>query len=121
MELAAAEVHVYLKVTPESLDLGRKILEAWGFSRTTLLVPAMRPLDPHGSVLTVHDILLLGVRDKLGSDAQGLPPWIEDGRDLALEPGEALHHVIERISPPPCLDVFGLHPFSKNWTTAGAA
>ncbi len=74
MEVAAAEVHVYLKVGPESLHDGRKILAAWGFSRTTLLYPATRPLDPHGSLLTVHDMLLLGARDS----------WEVTGRDCRL-------------------------------------
>jgi hypothetical protein len=118
LQVAAPKVHIYLKVAPDSLDDGRKLLAVWGFTRATLLVPAMRPLDPHGSVLAVHDMLLLGLRDELGRDGRGLPRSIEELGDFPLQPGEALHHVLERMSPPPYLDVFALQPFSAKWTMA---
>ncbi len=116
MEVVAAQVHLYVKVTPESLDEGRQILDAWGFSSTTLLVPAKGPLDPHGSLLAVHDMLLLGVRDELGRFGHGLPNWIEDGGDFPRQSGEGLLDAIERMSPPPYLAIFAVGPFSKKWT-----
>jgi hypothetical protein len=45
---------------------------------------------------------------------------MEDAAMLEIESTADIHDAIERLSKPPCLDLFGCEPFSGDWTVAGA-
>jgi len=111
--VAARQAHLHLWVTPELLEEGIKLLRAWGFGYRASLVRTKFPKEFGSFWHQAHDVLLLGVRGRLEFRDSSLPSWI-DG-DLSLE----IHALIERVSPPPYLDLFGSEPVT-GWTAGEA-
>ncbi|MGO9108938.1 MAG: hypothetical protein ACLP9L_06860 [Thermoguttaceae bacterium] len=120
IEVAAPKAHLYLKVTPRSKEEGVMMLRDWGFSLKAWLLRREVPLDPHDSLQSVHQMWLLGVRNGSGRHNQGLPRWVEEAGMLTIDSTEAIYRCIERVSPPPYLDLFGSRPFSNRWMMATA-
>jgi hypothetical protein len=121
LEVAAPQAHLYLKVTPQSLEDGLKNLRAWGFSLKAWIARTTLSLDRSDTWRPVPDMLLLGLRQGAGGRNTGLPHWIEEGGVLGMDAAEVAYHFMERVSPPPYLDLFGFRPFSKDWTTVAVA
>ena len=111
--LAARQAHLHLWMTPELLEEGIKLLRAWGFRYRASLVWTKFPKEFGSFWHQAHDILLLGVRGRLEFRDSSLPSWI-DG-DPSLE----IRALIERVSHPPYLDLFGGEPVT-GWTAGEA-
>jgi hypothetical protein len=101
--IAAPQAHLHLCVPPKFLNVGFSVLRAWGFRYRSAAV-RQRPLCDYGSYWReTFDVILLGVRGRLGFRDSSLPSWLgeKDGTTARL------HALIERASPPPYLDLFG--------------
>jgi hypothetical protein len=117
MQAAGPQVHLYLKVVAASQD-GVKVLKEWGLSVKVRLFRLEASLDHCGSLCALHEVWLLGVRDGSGRAIHGLPHSLEGAGVFAFDPALDMRQIIERLSPPPYLDLFASRPFSKDWTTA---
>ena len=120
MEVAAPQAHLYLRVDPRSPEEGVSILDALGFCFRNRL-GRLQLVRARDSVFRpVLEMWLLGVRRDLGGADDGLPQWLEDSPVLAIDCGAEIYDAIERLSKPPCLELFGSKPFSGEWTVVGA-
>jgi len=105
--LAAKEAHLYLRTTPELLEDGFRLLKAWGFCYRALLMHT-DPSTDYGHWQQAHEILLLGIRG-------GLVFRDGEGHASPTDPCREVQNLIERISPPPYLELFGGEPATR-WT-----
>jgi N6-adenosine-specific RNA methylase IME4 len=109
--LLARRAHLHLWTTPELLEEGIKVLRVWGLHYCTSLV---RPRVPSGFGRywqQSHDVLLLGARGQLDFRDYSLSSWIDEG----IAAGSDIYALIERVSHPPYLEVFG-NAETPGWT-----
>lgn len=118
-ELAAEESHLWLWTTNGFLFDCPRIFDAWGFEFKSTFV-WVKPKYGIGNYLrNAHELLLLGVRGGLIGNATDVKSWGEFGRGKhSSKPEEIRSTVIERISPPPYLELFGRRSAS-GWAVWG--
>ena len=103
--VAAANAHAHLAVRPELIKEGIAILEKWGFRFRGELVRRALPAEFGEHWQRAHTSLLLGVRGKLAFGDTGLPSCLEDHDLFGNGNATKIHALIERVSPPPYLDL----------------
>jgi hypothetical protein len=106
---------VHIWVTPELLEFGFKILLAWGFCYRTSLVRTKNAWEFGRYWQQAHDLLLLGVRGDIEFRDPSLPSWIDGHFVPAGKPQCHIHSLIERVSYPPYLQLFG-NRRAAGWT-----
>ena len=114
-DVTASDAHLHLWVPPERLLAGLEVLKRWGFRYETSLAWGTCSAAYGNYWTTAHGILLLGVRGRLVFHDTGLMSFV-DGQGRS--PGDrplAIRKLLERASPPPCLDLFGIRD-SSGWT-----
>lgn len=114
--LSNRQAHLHIWVTPELLELGVKILQAWGFRYRTSLAKTKATGEFGRYWQQAHDILLLGVRGELEFRDSSMPGWIDGDFASGTRSVCQIQSLIERVSYPPYLELFGSGEAS-GWTS----
>ncbi len=109
--ISAPKAHLHLWIVPEALADGLHLLECWGLRFATSLACAAEPAESGDYWRRAHRNLLLGVRGKLPFRDNRIQSTVA-GR--AIDP-DRLRTMLERFSPGPRIDIFGVKPAS-GWT-----
>jgi N6-adenosine-specific RNA methylase IME4 len=117
-DVSAERAHLYLWATQASLPQATQVLAAWGFQYASFLPCKKADAARDVSLGRGSELLLLGVRGNLPFAECVLPAWLEGRIISASDHLREFRGLIERISPPPYLDLFGNLPVS-GWAVAG--
>ncbi len=105
-DLAAEKCHLHLWTTNAFLYDTKEILKAWEFEYKGIMV-WIKPQMGIGNYWRVsHEFLVLGVKGKLTFDNHSEMSWIRHDRLEHSEKPEAIRQRIERVSPPPRIELF---------------
>lgn len=116
--LADNEAHLHLWTTNGFLFDAKQVIEAWGFEYKSCFV-WVKPQMGIGNYWRVsHEFMLLGVRGGLGFRDKAQKSWIEEKRTRHSQKPESVRYIIEKVSEPPYLELFGRQA-SCGWTTWG--
>ncbi len=117
-QLAAEESHLHLWTTNAFLRDAFDIVKAWGFEYKSVFV-WVKPQMGIGNYWRVsHEFMLLGVRGGLGFGDKGQKSWLSVDRDEHSVKPRAVRRLVEKVSPPPRLELFGRR-VSDGWTVWG--
>jgi N6-adenosine-specific RNA methylase IME4 len=117
-DISAERAHLYLWATQASLPQATDVLAAWGFQYQLFLPCKDADAARDVSWGRGSELLLLGVRGNLPFAECILPAWLEGRIISASDHLREFRGLIERVSPPPYLDLFGNLPVS-GWAVAG--
>jgi N6-adenosine-specific RNA methylase IME4 len=117
-ELAAESSHCHLWTTNGFLSEALQVLVAWGFEYKGVFVWAKPRIGPGNYWRVAHEFMLLGVRGRCPFLEKSQRSWqcMEPGRHS--EKPEEVRRIIERVSPPPYLELFGRR-LADGWTVWG--
>ena len=105
--LAADQCHLHLWATHSFLLEARRVMAAWGFEYKSVFVWAKEQLGTGYYWRSSCEFLLLGVRGGAPFLDHAVPNWLCLDRADHSEKPEAVRRLIERVSPPPFLELFG--------------
>lgn len=106
-ELVTDDAHLHLWTTAAMLFDARRVIEVWGFSYKGVLIWTKPQMGTGHYWRNACEFLLLGVRGNLTFRDRTIPNWTcLDRHDHSQKP-ERIRVLIERVSPPPYLDLFG--------------
>lgn len=118
-ELAAASCHLHLWTTAAFLFEARTVLDAWGFKYKGIYAWCKPVLGCGNYWRNGCEFMLLGVKGDLPFQDRSVPNWlIADRGDHSAKP-EAVRRLIERVSPPPYLELFGRKVVPHGWAVFG--
>ncbi len=117
-DISAGRAHLYLWTTQASLPQATYVLAAWGFQCESLLPCKAADAARDVSWGRGCELLLLGVRGNLPFVECIVPAWLEGRIISASDHLREFRGLIERVSPPPYLDLFGNLPI-PGWAVAG--
>jgi len=119
-ELAAKNSHLHLWATSPLLPEALVAMEAWGFRYKASFV-WVKPQIGMGNYWRIsHELLLLGVRGKLGFRNHSQRSWLEAGRTRHSEKPAEIRKLVEKVSPGPYLEMYGRRPpANPAWTVFG--
>jgi N6-adenosine-specific RNA methylase IME4 len=117
-KLAADQCHLHLWTTNGFLREALGLLDAWGFEFKSTFVWVKPQLGIGNYWRCSHEILLLGVRGGLTFPPTNIKSWLEHDRTRHSAKPEAVRSLIEQVSPPPFLELFGRHVID-GWTVWG--
>jgi N6-adenosine-specific RNA methylase IME4 len=116
--LAADVGHLHLWTTHSFLLEARAVLGAWGFSYQSLFV-WVKPQRGTGYYWRgALEVRLLGVNGRGTFRDHSIRNWICCDRGRHSAKPAAVRALIERVSPPPYLELFGRRP-APGWTVFG--
>ena len=117
-KLASEEAHLHLWTTNAFLLDAFDVIEAWGFEYKSCFV-WVKPQIGIGNYWRVsHEFLLLGIRGGLTFVDRGQRSWLEEPRTEHSRKPEAVRRLIEIVSPPAYLELYGRKPV-EGWTVYG--
>ncbi len=117
-ELAASDAHLHLWATNAFLFDSKALLEAWGFEFKGVLL-WIKPQIGIGNYWRVaHEFLLLGVRGNSPFRDRSQRSWFEEGRRAHSEKPDTVRAIIQKVSPPSYLELFGRKQVD-GWTVWG--
>lgn len=116
--LAADACHLHLWTTVAFLDDARRILGAWGFEPKGLFVWVKNQLGCGNYWRVGTELLLLGVKGNLPFQDRSIPNWLCADRGEHSAKPEQVRALVERVSPPPYLELFGRKPV-HGWAVFG--
>lgn len=103
---AAPDSHLYLWTTQRYLPDAFNVLEAWGFSRSAVLVWSKPAMGIVGTFVCSAEFVLFGRRGKLPAKRKHLGTVFEWSRRGHSQKPEAFLDLVESISPGPYLELF---------------
>ena len=119
-QLAADNCHLHLWVPHSFLPAAFTVMQVWGFSYKSIFTW----VKPHYGLgnywRSAVEFMLLGVRGRLPFRDSSQRNWIElDTTEHSVKP-EEIRTLIEKVSPPPYLELYGrVIPPNPGWTTYG--
>jgi N6-adenosine-specific RNA methylase IME4 len=117
-DLAAPDAHLHLWVPHSFLFDARRVMEAWGFEYKGLFV-WIKPRPGLGHYWrSAAEYLLLGVRGRCPFRDQSVTNWVCVDRGKHSAKPEQVRALIERVSPPPYLELFG-RAAVRDWVVFG--
>jgi len=117
--LVADRAHLWLWTTNAFLFECPKLFDAWGFEFKSSYVWAKPQLGLGNYLRNSHELLLLATRGGLTAAARNVRSWDVLGRGRhSAKPEQVRARVIEKISPPPRLELFGRREVA-GWTVFG--
>jgi N6-adenosine-specific RNA methylase IME4 len=119
-QLVADKAHLHLWTTNAFLFEAIDVLEAWGFEYKSCFI-WVKPQMGLGNYWRVsHEFMLLGVRGGLKFADRGQMSWLTAKRTKHSQKPEAVRQLIEQVSPPNYLEMYGRQlPLTPNWTVYG--
>lgn len=106
-DLAADTCHLHLWTTHSFLFDAKRVMDAWGFDYKSLFVWVKPQLGTGHYWRSAAEYLLLGVKGSATFLDRTVPNWLCLDRSEHSEKPEAVRRLIERVSPPPYLELFG--------------
>jgi N6-adenosine-specific RNA methylase IME4 len=119
-QLAADDSHLHLWVPNSFLFEARDVMEAWGFAYKSVFVWCKPTIGLGNYWRVATEFLLLGVRGNCPFLDQSQMNWIEADREEHSTKPEVVRELIEKVSPPPRLELFGRRTV-PNWCVWGDA
>lgn len=117
-DLAAADAHLHLWVPHSFLFDARQVMEAWGFEYKGLFVWVKPRVGLGHYWRSAAEYLLLGVRGTCPFQDNTIRNWIcIDRGEHSVKPDQ-IRHLVERVSPPPYLELFG-RAAVRDWVVFG--
>lgn len=118
--LAAENAHLHLWTTNAFLQEAFQVIEAWEFRYKSCLVWIKEQLGMGNYWRVSHEFLLLGVRGALPFRDQTQQSWIATRRAAHSRKPGYVRHLIEKVSPPPYLELYGRDEIpDARWTVYG--
>jgi N6-adenosine-specific RNA methylase IME4 len=106
-KLAADKCHLHLWTTHSFLFEAKEVLDAWGFTYKGVFVWVKPQIGTGHYWRGAAEFLLLGVKGEQTFLDRTLPNWLQAERaDHSARP-EAVRRPVQRVSPPPYLELFG--------------
>ncbi len=119
-QLAAADAHLHLWTTSTFLLEAFDVLEAWGFQYKSCFVWIKPQMGPGDYWRLSHEFLLFGIRGSLKFTDRGQKSWLSAKRAQHSRKPEAVRQLIELVSPPRYLEMYGRRlPLNPDWTVYG--
>lgn len=105
-QLAAEQSHLHLWTSHEGSGDANRIIDAWGFVPSDVLVWVKAKRGPGQYWRRAHELLMLGVRGECPFANKTLLSWIEATRPRnGGKPGK-IRELVEAVSPGPYLELF---------------
>lgn len=105
-ELSADQAHLYLWTTAGHLPEAFSVMHAWGFEYKTYLV-WVKPQMGMGNYFRVStELVLFGTRGGMRTQARDIKNYFEAKRGKHSAKPLEFHHLVEKASPPPYLELF---------------
>lgn len=119
-QLAEDGAHLHLWTTNGFLREAFEVIEAWGFRYKSCLVWVKPQLGTGNYWRVSHEFLLLGVRGNLTFADRSQRSWVEAARTEHSRKPSIVRNMIEKVSPPPYLEMYGREEIHKpDWTVYG--
>ncbi len=118
VQLAADCCHLHLWTTAAFLFDARAVLDAWGFEYKGVFVWTKPQVGCGNYWRNGCEFLLLGVRGGLAFQDRSVANWVTADRGNHSVKPEAVRRLVERVSPPPYLELFGRRP-AHGWAVYG--
>jgi N6-adenosine-specific RNA methylase IME4 len=119
-QLAEPNAHLHLWTTNAFLREALDLIEAWGFRYRSTFVWVKNRLGMGNYWRVSHEFLLLGVRGRLRFADQTQPSWLLAKRGRHSRKPDRVRQLIELVSPPPYLELFGREEIPhSSWTVFG--
>ena len=119
-ELAAEQAHLHLWTTNAFLRDAFDVIDAWKFTYKGMFVWVKGQLGVGNYWRCGHECMLLGVRGNLTFREHSHRSWIEADRTQHSRKPEAVRELIQKVSPPLFLEMYGRRiPDDPAWTVYG--
>jgi N6-adenosine-specific RNA methylase IME4 len=119
-ELAESNAHLHLWTTNAFLSEALGLIDAWGFEFKSCLVWGKEEIGLGNYWRVSHEFLLLGVRGSLTFRDRTLRSWIQAERTVHSRKPGIVRVMVERVSPPPYLELYGREELPGSaWTVYG--
>ncbi|MFZ1936433.1 MAG: MT-A70 family methyltransferase [Thermoguttaceae bacterium] len=119
-ELAADNCHLHLWTTNGFLPAAFSVIEAWGFEYKSMFVWVKPTLGIGNYWRVSHELLLFATKGNTPFRDRGQRSWIELDRQGHSRKPEEIRALVEKVSPPPCLELYGrVVPENPAWTVYG--
>lgn len=116
--LAADACHLHLWTTHSFLFDAHRVMAAWGFTFKSVFVWVKPQLGTGHYWRSAAEFLLLGVKGNCTFRDRTIPNWACHDRGEHSQKPEAIRRLIERVSPPPFLELFGRRA-AHGWVVHG--
>jgi len=118
--VARSNSHLHLWTTNGFLEESFDVMRAWGFAFKSCLV-WVKPTIGMGNYWRVsHEFLLLGVPGRRTFVDRTCPSWLMADRSIHSRKPRVIRELIERVSQPPYLEMYGREAFpNSQWTVHG--
>lgn len=117
-QLSNENAHLHLWTTNAFLFESKKIIEAWGFEYKSCFVWVKPQMGIGNYWRLSHEFLLFGLKGKQPFLNRGQKSWVEADRTKHSSKPQVIAEIIEKVSPPPYLELFG-RKTRTNWTVWG--
>jgi N6-adenosine-specific RNA methylase IME4 len=119
-QLSADDSHLHLWVPNAFLFEAKDVLEKWGFTYKTNFIWVKSSPGLGNYWRNAHELLLLGVKGSCPFLDNSQLSWIEAEREEHSTKPEVIRELIEKVSPPPRLELFARR-IIPNWSVWGDA
>jgi len=116
--VSADKAHLHLWVTNAFLQDAFSIITAWGFEFKSTFVWVKSQMGMGNYWRNSHEIMLTATRGKQTAISKAEMSWLECKRGAHSCKPDAIRERIERLSPPPYLEMFGRKSVD-GWTVFG--
>lgn len=119
-KLVAENCHLHLWTTNSFLPAAFSVIAAWGFEYKSCFVWVKPSLGIGNYWRVSHEFLLFAIRGTLPFRNSGQRSWLELERRGHSSKPEEIRALIEKVSPPLYLELFGrVAPPGTDWTVFG--
>lgn len=119
-QIAARNCHLHLWATSPLLPEAFRVMEAWGFQYKSSFCWVKSQIGLGNYFRIAHEILLFGLRGNLAFRDNSQRSWIEAKRTKHSQKPEAVRKIIEQVSPPDYIEMYGRRaPVRPTWTVYG--
>jgi N6-adenosine-specific RNA methylase IME4 len=117
-KVVTENAHLHFWTTNAFLPQAFRVIEAWGFEYKSCFVWVKPQMGMGNYWRVAHEFLLFGVRGKAPFRSRDEISWGEFDRKAHSEKPNEIRQLIERVSPPPYLEMYG-RLATGPWTVYG--
>jgi len=119
-QLSDDNAHLHLWTTNAFLLDAFDVLEAWGFEYKSCFIWVKPQMGLGNYWRLSHEFLLFGIRGSLKFADRGQKSWLSANRTQHSRKPEAVRQLVELVSPPRYLEMYGRQlPLNPDWTVYG--
>lgn len=119
-DLVEDQAHLHLWTTNGFLREAFQVIDAWGFEYKSCFIWVKPQLGVGNYWRVSHEFMLLGVRGNLPFTDRSQRSWLEANRTAHSHKPGVIRCIIEKISPPPYLELYGREEIHEpGWTVFG--